>query len=85
MYPSLQIGIAAIMLIGILAGYFAFKIFHGRGKGLAKNMVVGILGSVIGGWICSWIGYDVAGYGGLLLSATLGAIVLLCIASLIKW
>ena len=38
------------ILIGILAGYFAGKIMRGGGFGLLVNLLLGIIGGVLGGW-----------------------------------
>lgn len=37
------------ILIGILAGYFAGKIMRGGGFGLLVNLLLGIIGGVLGG------------------------------------
>ena len=39
------------ILIGILAGYFAGKIMRGGGFGLLVNLLLGIIGGVLGGWV----------------------------------
>ena len=39
------------ILIGIIAGYVAGKITRGGGFGLLVNLVLGIIGGVLGGWV----------------------------------
>ena len=44
-----------LMIIGALIGWVASKIMHGKG-GLIRNIIVGIAGSVIGGWLADYAG-----------------------------
>ncbi|MCQ2973501.1 MAG: GlsB/YeaQ/YmgE family stress response membrane protein [Bacteroidales bacterium] len=39
------------IILGILAGFVASKLFNGKGSGLILNLVLGICGSLLGGWI----------------------------------
>ena len=72
------------IIIGILAGFLAGKIVKGQGMGTLMDLLVGIVGSVLGGWIFTLLG--LAGYGliGQLVMATVGAVVLLLIVRAIK-
>jgi len=73
------------ILIGIVAGFLAGLIMKGRGFGLIINLLVGIAGGVIGGWIFGFLNISCCkGLVGNLISATIGAIVLLFILSLFK-
>ena len=45
------------IIIGIIAGWAAGRITRGGGFGLIVNFIVGIIGSLIGGWLFSLIGY----------------------------
>jgi uncharacterized membrane protein YeaQ/YmgE (transglycosylase-associated protein family) len=73
------------LLIGALAGWIAGKLLRGGGFGLIGNLVVGIVGAVIGGHLFSYLGVS-AGGGliGSLVTAVIGALVLLFIVGLIK-
>ena len=71
-------------LIGILAGYIAGLIMRGKGFGLIVNLIVGIVGGVLGGWLFEFIGLSVHNIIGKLICATVGAIFLLFVVSLIK-
>jgi uncharacterized membrane protein YeaQ/YmgE (transglycosylase-associated protein family) len=73
-----------IILIGILAGYLASLIMKGRGLGLIWNLIVGLVGSLIGGWVFDSLGIYGHGLIWQIISATVGAIILLAIASAIK-
>ncbi|MDD2477158.1 MAG: GlsB/YeaQ/YmgE family stress response membrane protein, partial [Dysgonamonadaceae bacterium] len=72
------------IIIGILAGYFAGKIMRGGGFGIVVNLIVGIIGAVLGGWIFGLLGIAAGGIIGSLVTATVGAIVLLWIVSLFR-
>ncbi len=73
------------VLIGILAGYLAGKIMEGRGFGLGVNLLVGIGGAIIGGWLLDELGiYISSGLIGSLITALIGAIVLLFIINLFR-
>ena len=43
--------------IGV-AGYFAGKIMRGGGFGLLVNLLLGIIGGVLGGWVFALLGLD---------------------------
>lgn len=77
-------GIIAFLILGALAGWLAGKIMRGGGMGLIGNIIVGIVGAVIGGSITGLIGISAAGFIGQLVTATLGAVILLFIVGLIK-
>jgi uncharacterized membrane protein YeaQ/YmgE (transglycosylase-associated protein family) len=71
-------------LLGAVAGWLAGQIFRGGGFGLIGNIIVGVLGAVIGGWIAGAVGIFSGSLLGSLLIATGGAVVLLFVVSLIK-
>lgn len=77
-------GWIAWIIIGIIAGWLAEQIM-GRNHGLLTNLVVGIIGAFIGGWIASDV-LNIAwgGWIGSTIVATIGAVLLLFILGLIK-
>jgi len=77
-------GLLLSLLIGALAGFLGSKIFSGAGKGLLLNLIIGIVGGFLGGWAFSLLGIGGGGVFWQLISATVGAILLLWIISLIK-
>ncbi|MBC8594899.1 GlsB/YeaQ/YmgE family stress response membrane protein [Oscillospiraceae bacterium N12] len=70
------------ILIGIVAGYVAGKIIRGGGFGLLVNLVLGIIGGVLGGWVFSLFGLAATGIIGSLITSVVGAVLFLWIASL---
>lgn len=71
------------LVIGALAGWLAGQMMKGKGFGLIGNIVVGIVGAVLGGHLFGWLGVG-GGLIGSLVTAVLGAIVLLFVVGLIK-
>jgi uncharacterized membrane protein YeaQ/YmgE (transglycosylase-associated protein family) len=72
------------ILIGIFVGFLAGQIVKGRGMGVLVDLIVGIIGSLLGGWIFGLLGF--AGYGLIaqLVMGVVGAVVLLLLVRLIK-
>ena len=71
----------AWLLVGAIAGWAAGLVMSGRGYGLFGNIVVGIQGSFIGGFLAStFLGLDPSGFSvESILVAFVGAVVLLLI------
>jgi uncharacterized membrane protein YeaQ/YmgE (transglycosylase-associated protein family) len=65
------------LLIGLCAGWLAGQILHGGSFGLKGNLVIGVIGALIGGLLIRLLGFAPTGTRGELISATVGAIVLL--------
>jgi len=72
------------LLIGLLAGWLAGIIMKGSGYGVIGDIIIGILGALIGGHVLGWLGIVTYGLLGSLLAALLGAIILIFIVRLIK-
>lgn len=75
------------LLIGLVAGWLAGLIMKGSGFGLIGDLVVGVLGAFFGGWLIHDVLQIDFGLGSLpsaLITATLGAVVLLFIIKVIR-
>lgn len=72
------------LLIGLIAGWLAGVIMKGSGYGVIGDIIIGILGALIGGHVLGWLGVATHGLIGSLLTALLGAILLIFIVRLIK-
>ena len=70
------VGIIGAIIIGILAGWIAEKVMK-RNHGLLTNLIVGIVGALIGGFLAGLMGINFGGWIGSLIISTIGAIVLL--------
>lgn len=75
-------GLVAWILIGLIAGWVAGKISRGQGYGCIVNIILGLIGAVVGGWVFSRLGIPTWGFWGSLAAATVGAVVLVAIARL---
>jgi uncharacterized membrane protein YeaQ/YmgE (transglycosylase-associated protein family) len=77
--------VIAWIVLGLIAGYIASKIVNRAGEGLLLDILLGIVGAVIGGWLFRAFGMH--GVTGLnlysILVAIVGAIVLLVIYHLL--
>lgn len=77
-------GIIWFLVVGLIAGWLAGKIMKGSGFGLLGDLVVGILGAVLGGWIFGMVGIAAWGFLGSIIVALVGALVLLYVLRLLK-
>jgi uncharacterized membrane protein YeaQ/YmgE (transglycosylase-associated protein family) len=74
-----------LLAIGAIAGYLASQIVKGYGYGLLGNIGVGIVGAFLGGWLLPRLGlYPGGDIIGQIVSATLGAVVLLGVAGFFR-
>ena len=72
-------GIIAWIVLGLIAGFIASKIYVGSGQGLLLDIVLGIVGAVVGGFIFSALGATgITGFNiWSMIVATIGAVVVL--------
>jgi uncharacterized membrane protein YeaQ/YmgE (transglycosylase-associated protein family) len=76
-----QHGLLSWLLVGLFAGWLAGKLSRGKGFGCIGDLMLGLIGSVVGGWIFLRVGiveentflYSLA-------AATVGAMVLVMVA-----
>jgi uncharacterized membrane protein YeaQ/YmgE (transglycosylase-associated protein family) len=80
---SYQRGLIGWILIGLIAGWLAGKISRGEGYGCIADIVLGLVGSLVGGWIFTRLGLFGGGFLYSLAAATLGAVILVSIVHLI--
>ncbi|MCG6200847.1 GlsB/YeaQ/YmgE family stress response membrane protein [Psychromonas antarctica] len=74
----------AFLIIGALAGWLAGQVTKGSGFGLMGNIVVGLVGSLIGGFTFRLLGMSSGNLLGSLVTATVGAVILLYVVRLAK-
>jgi uncharacterized membrane protein YeaQ/YmgE (transglycosylase-associated protein family) len=73
-------GIVSWLLLGLVAGWLAGKLARGRGFGCITDIILGLIGSYLGGWIFTKLGIFGGGFLYSLAAATLGAVILVAIA-----
>jgi len=75
----------AILLMGAIAGWLASAIVKTERLGLLGNIVVGVIGAFIAGYVLPYAGFAFSdGILGSILNATIGAILLLVLIRIIK-
>jgi uncharacterized membrane protein YeaQ/YmgE (transglycosylase-associated protein family) len=70
------------LIVGLIAGWLAGKVSRGRGFGCIANVVLGLVGAILGGWIFTKLGILGGGLIYSIAAATVGAVVLVAIARL---
>jgi uncharacterized membrane protein YeaQ/YmgE (transglycosylase-associated protein family) len=70
--------------LGILAGWLAGKIMRGRGFGILIDLLLGIVGSVVGAFVFGLLGLHAYGLIGSIVVATAGAVILLFLVRLLR-
>jgi uncharacterized membrane protein YeaQ/YmgE (transglycosylase-associated protein family) len=72
------------ILIGLVAGWLAGQVMKGGGYGVIGDIIVGILGALLGGWLFGMLGIGGGGRIGSLIVAFIGACILIFLVRLIK-
>ncbi|MEZ5941785.1 MAG: GlsB/YeaQ/YmgE family stress response membrane protein [Planctomycetaceae bacterium] len=72
------------LLIGLAAGWLAGKISRGEGFGLGQNLIIGVIGSILGGFAFGLLQIKAMGLLGELVTATVGALILLFLLKKLK-
>ena len=68
------------LLMGLLAGWLSGELVRGKGFGCLGNILLGLIGGVLGGWIFEQMHIAVFGFIGGLAAATVGAVVIVAVA-----
>jgi uncharacterized membrane protein YeaQ/YmgE (transglycosylase-associated protein family) len=79
------VGVIGYIIIGGLAGWIGSKIVKGGGSGILLDIVIGVVGALLGGFILSFF-VNTAG-GGLIftfLTALLGSVILLWLVGMAR-
>jgi uncharacterized membrane protein YeaQ/YmgE (transglycosylase-associated protein family) len=71
------------LFIGLVAGWLAGVLVKGRGFGILVDILVGIIGAELGGWIFGVLGLSAYGFVGAVIMAFIGAVVLLAVIKLV--
>src|ERR1700692_5082279 len=80
-----SVGVIGYIIIGGLAGWIGSKIVKGGGSGILLDIVIGIVGALIGGFLLSFF-FDTASGGGVFtfFTALPGSVILLWIGGLAR-
>jgi uncharacterized membrane protein YeaQ/YmgE (transglycosylase-associated protein family) len=74
------------LIVGLIAGVLASLVMGGTGYGIIGDIIIGIVGAFIGGWLFTAMGVAIplGGIAGTILVAFIGAVVLLFVIRLIR-
>ena len=73
-----NVGWISYIVIGAIAGFIAGKIVHGSGSGFFANIVIGVIGALVGGFLLSfWFNTADGGWWFTLFTAVLGSVIFL--------
>ena len=76
----------AWIVLGLIAGFIGSKIVNKRGEGFLLDIVLGVVGAIVGGWLFSFFGaHGVTGFNLYsLLVAVIGAVIVLVVYHAIR-
>ncbi len=74
-------GVIAWIIVGLIAGFIASKIVNKSGEGFLRDVILGIIGAIVGGWIFTALGANgVTGFNLYsIFVAVIGAIIVLVV------
>lgn len=74
------------IIVGLIAGLLASLVMGGTGYGLIGDIIIGIVGAFVGGWLFRSLGVasPMGGLAGVIFVAFIGAVVLLFVIRLIR-
>jgi uncharacterized membrane protein YeaQ/YmgE (transglycosylase-associated protein family) len=79
-------GIVAWIVVGLIAGWLAGLVMKGGGYGLVGDLVLGVIGAIVGGWLGStFLGLGVSGINiESIVVAAVGAIIVVFASRLVR-
>ncbi len=76
--------ILVFLVVGLFAGWIASSLVKGHGLGTLRDVIVGIIGALVGGFIFNIFGITAYGFWGSLGMSIIGAMVFLFIISVLN-
>lgn len=65
------------IITGLIAGYIASVLQRGKGSGCFMNLIIGVVGGFLGGWLFSLFGMSASSWIGEIIMSIVGACLLL--------
>jgi uncharacterized membrane protein YeaQ/YmgE (transglycosylase-associated protein family) len=72
-------GLIAWLIVGLIAGWLAGLFMRGGGYGILGDIIIGLIGAVIGGFLCNFLVAATVGFWGSILVSFIGACILIAI------
>ena len=72
------------LAIGAVAGFLASLVMKGGGSGLLWDIILGIVGALVGGFVFGLLGISAGGMIGSLITAFVGTVILIFIARMLS-
>jgi uncharacterized membrane protein YeaQ/YmgE (transglycosylase-associated protein family) len=72
------------VVVGLIAGWAAGRLMGSGGYGAAMDIILGIVGAVVGGWLMGMLGIHAGGLIGTIVVAIIGAVFLIWLTRLLK-
>ena len=77
-------GLIYTVLVGLVAGWLAGQVMKGGGYGIVVDIILGILGGVVGAWVFGLLGLHAGGLIGRIVVSFVGAVILVWIVHQVK-
>ena len=77
-------GLIWAVVVGLIAGWLAGKVMKGGGYGTLMDIVLGIAGGVIGGFVFGLLGLSASGLTGSIIVSFVGAVILIWLVRQLK-
>ena len=77
-------GLMWAVIVGLIAGWLAGKVMKGGGYGTLMDIVLGIAGGVIGGFVFGLLGLSASGLTGSIIVSFVGAVILIWLVRQLK-
>jgi uncharacterized membrane protein YeaQ/YmgE (transglycosylase-associated protein family) len=74
----------SVLFVGLIAGWVTGVVFRGRGYGVVADIILGIVGAVIGAFLFGQLGISAYGFVGRVAVAAVGTIVLVGFVHLLR-
>lgn len=71
-------------IVGLIAGWAAGKLMKGGGYGTLMDIVLGIAGAIVGGWLVGLLGIRAGGFISTIIVAIIGAVFLIWLTRMFK-
>jgi uncharacterized membrane protein YeaQ/YmgE (transglycosylase-associated protein family) len=81
---ALMGGLIWWIVVGLIAGFLAGKVMKGGGFGVLMDIVIGIAGAILGGFVFGLVGIHAGGLIGSIVVAFVGAVILIWIVRQLK-